>query len=179
MLVSVLERFNVCPGHPDKHFVEMGISKNGKFMSQDREKIVAKVDDYSKVFLNGKQYDVTIRSSNCELVVQGSKCSSCIMYRDSLRRMHHRFLKQRSSSPSHRLSSSSKVNMRYLNSPEKKMRYTSLRSRFDAKCKEHKRLKETSIQQLTESNGIELQPDLHSDFEMIMKGMTKKVQIVQ
>ena len=74
MLVSLLERFNVCPGHPDKHFVEMGISKNGKFLSKDGENIVAKVDDYSKVFLNGKRYDVTVRSSNCELVVQGSKC---------------------------------------------------------------------------------------------------------
>lgn len=32
------------------------------------------------------------------------------------------------------------------------------------------------IQQLTESNGIELQHDLHSDLESIMKDMTKKVQ---
>ena len=174
MLVSLLERFNVCPGHPDKHFVEMGISKNGKFLSKDGKKIVAKVDDYSKVFLNGKRYDVTVRSSNCELVVQGSKCASCIMYRDSLRRMHHRLLKQKSFSPSHRLSSSSRVNMRYLSSPEKKKRYTSLRSRFDSKCKEHKRLKET-IEHFTKSNGIELQPDLNSDFEAIMKEMTQKV----
>lgn len=91
VLVTSLEKFNVCPGHPDKHFVEMGIYKNGKFMSKDGKKVAAKVDNYSNVILNGKQYDVTVRSANCELVVQGSKCASCIMYRDSLRRMHHQF----------------------------------------------------------------------------------------
>ena len=78
VLVTSLEKFNVCPGHPDKHFVEMGISKNGKYniMSKDGEKVAAKVDNYSNVLLNGKQYDVTVWSSNCELVVQGSKCAS-------------------------------------------------------------------------------------------------------
>ena len=72
------------------------------------------------------------------------------------------------------MSSSSKVNLRYLSSPEKKRQYTSLRNRFDAKCKEHKRLKER-IQKVTESYGIQLQADLHSDLEIIMKEMTKKV----
>ena len=64
--------------------------------------------------------------------------------------------------------------MRYLSSREKNKRYSSLRTRFHSKCKEHKRLKET-IRHLTVSNGIELQPDLSSDFETIMKEMTKKV----
>ena len=81
-------------------------------------------------------------------------------------------MKQNSLSPSHHLSTSSKVNVRYLSSPEIKKRYTRLRSLFESVNKECKRLKGT-IQFLTESRGVELQSDLHADFATIQ--MTEKV----
>lgn len=89
-LVLLLDKCNVCPGNPDKHLVEVGLSKKGKFLFRDEKKVTARVDNYSKVCLNSEQYDATLRSTDCELVVQGSKCTSCVAYHNLLRRMYHR-----------------------------------------------------------------------------------------
>jgi hypothetical protein len=107
-LVSLLDKCQVCPGHPDKHLVEMGLSKKGQFLLKSG-KVSGSVDTYAKVYLNGNEYDTTVRSTNCEMIVQGTKCAACVAYHDSLRRLYHNWMKQKSSSPSHRLSTSSKV----------------------------------------------------------------------
>ena len=172
-LVSLLDKCHVCSGHPDKHLVEMGLSKKGQFLSKSG-KVSGRVDNYSKVYLNGCEFDTTVRSTNCEMIVQGTKCAACVVYRNSLRKMYHNWMKQKSSSPSHRLSTSSRVNVRYLSTPEKSKRYTGLRSRFESINKENKRLKET-IRFLTQSHGIQLQSDIHADFAKIMEEMTEKV----
>ena len=74
-LVSLLDKCSVCPGHPDAHFILMAESKKGKLMSKDRRNVVARVDDFTPVTLNGEQYAKTIRVSTCELLVCGSKCT--------------------------------------------------------------------------------------------------------
>ena len=43
-LMAVLEKYSVCPGHPDKHFVEMAQCKKGKLKSSDGKTVVATVD---------------------------------------------------------------------------------------------------------------------------------------
>ena len=130
-LVSLLHKCHVCSGHPDKHLVEMGLSKKGQFLSKSG-KVSGRVDNYSKVYLNGSEFDTTVRSTNREMIVQGAKCAACIIYRNSLRNMYLNWMKQKSSSPSHLLSTSRKVSVCYLSTPEKSRRYTGLRSRFES-----------------------------------------------
>ena len=146
-------------------------AKKGKLMSKDGKSITARVDDFSTVYLNGDAYSKTVRASKCEILVHGSKCPSCVSYRDSLRRIYHRWLKQKSPS---RQSSKSKVNIRWLNTPEKSSRYSQLRTRLDAKNKEVKRLQD-KISYLTKQNGILLESNLESNFKDIMNEMTNKV----
>lgn len=105
------------------------------------------------------------------MLVHGSKCPSCVSYRDSLRRIYHRWLKQKSPS---RQSSTSKTNIRWLNTPEKSNRYSQLRTRLDAKSKEVKRLQD-KISYLTKQNGVLLESALESDFKDIMNEMTNKI----
>ena len=104
-------------------------------------------------------------------LIAGHKCPSCVSYRDSLRRIYHRWLKQKSPSQQ---SSKSKVNIRWLNTPEKSSRYSQLRTRLDAKSKEVKRLQD-KISCLTKQNGILLESNLESDFKDIMNEMTNQV----
>ena len=54
MLVSLLEKFNVCPGHLDHHFIEMGLSKNGKFLSMDRKNGLMTIVKYSSTVMAKK-----------------------------------------------------------------------------------------------------------------------------
>ncbi len=173
-LLKLLDKCNVCPGNPDDRFVEMVEAKKGQLMSKDGKTVTATVDSFSSVFCIGKIHAKTVRVSTCELLADGNRCTSCMSYRDSLRSMHHRWLKQKSLSPSKRQSTRSKTNLRWLSTPEKCKRYSHLRTRLDAKAKVIKRLKE-KVQVIMEKNRVALDPALNSDFKAIMSEMSSKV----
>lgn len=173
-LLKLLDKCNICPGNPDSGYIEMVEAKRGQLMSKNRQNVTATVDSFSPVFLNGEKYAKTVRVSTCELLVEGSKCASCVSYRDSLRSMYHRWLKQKSLSPSKRQSTRNRTNLRWLSTPEKSKRYSQLRTRLDAKEKKIKRLKE-KIGVMMEKDHITLDPTLHSDFKAIMSEMSKRV----
>lgn len=118
-LLSLLDNSMVCPGHPDEQFMEMAKAKKGNLLSRDG-KVVVRVDDYSPVTLNGDTYQVTLRFHNCEVLVSNDKCPKCVSYRSTLRKMRHRWSKQKSLTPTCRQSSRSKINIRFLNTPKKK-----------------------------------------------------------
>ena len=137
-LILLLDQWSVCPGHPDAQFIRMVEAKKGKLMSKDGKSIVARIDDFSTVYLNGDEYSKTVRASTCEMLVNGSKCPSCVSYQESLRRIYNRWLKKKSPSQQSR----SKTNIHWLNTPEKSNRYSHLRTRLDAKSKDVKRLQD-------------------------------------
>lgn len=169
--LRLLNRCNICPGHPDPQFVQMVESKKGKLLTKDGKNTAAQLDSFSTVSLNGEEYSKTVRTSNCQLLVQDAKCPACIHYRSSLCRIYHRWIQLRSLQ---RQSSTSRTNLHWLNTPEKARRYTHLRTRLHAKSKEVKRLKDR-IAALIEENGLLLESSLHSDFSEIMTQMTDKV----
>lgn len=172
--LKLLDKYNICPGNPDSGYIEMVEAKKGQLMSKNRQNLIATVDSFSPVFLNGEKYAKTVRVSTCELLVEGRKCTSCVSYRNSLRSMYHRWLKQKPLSPSRRLSTRSKTNLRWLSTPEKSKRYSQLRTRLDAESKKIKRLKE-KINVMMERDHITLDPTLQSDFKTIMGEMSKRV----
>ena len=61
-LIVQLDRCTVCPGHPDEHLVEMLSSTKGKLTSRHGNDIVASLDSYAPVTLNGEVYAQTVRN---------------------------------------------------------------------------------------------------------------------
>ena len=86
-LLKLIDSCNVCPGNPDRCYIEMIEAKKGRLMSKNGQDISAAIDSFSPVHHSDKQYSKTVRVSSCELLVKGNKCASCISYRDSLRKM--------------------------------------------------------------------------------------------
>ena len=170
-LLSLLENSTVCPGHPEEQFIEMAKEKKGKLLSKDG-KMVARVDDFSPVILNSKVYQQTVRVCTCEVLVSSGKCQQCVSYRNTLRKMRHRWTKQKSLTPTRRQSSRSRVNVRWLNTPEKRNRYRDMKRRIDKQSKEVQRLRIAAAMQ---THGVELEPDMHSDLKGIMNEMTDKI----
>ena len=156
-LLSLLDNSMVCPGHPDEQFMEMAKAKKGNLLSRDG-KVVVRVDDYSPVMLNGDTYQATLRFHNCEVLVSNGKCPKCVSYRSTLRKMRHRWSKQKSLTPTRCQSLRSKINIRFLNTPKKK-----------------KKVQRLKIAAAVQANGVELEPDMHSDLRGIMNEMTNKV----
>ena len=93
MLVLLLDKSRICAGNPDEKFISMLQSKKQcQLLSKDAKSVIARVDDFLPVTLNGKEYGSTVRVSTCEMLVHGSKCASCVSYRDhSLRALYHRW----------------------------------------------------------------------------------------
>ena len=142
-------------------------------MSRDGKTGMAYEDNYAPVTLNGEEYPKTVRRSSCELVVNGTKCPSCVSYRDTLRKSYHRWLKQKALSPRHRQSTSSRTALRFLSTPEKSKRYSQLRARLEAKSKESERMRQ-KIAILTEKHGVQL-GDLSLDVKEVMENLTTTV----
>ena len=97
----------------------------------------------------------------------------CTAYRGSLRRIYNRWSKQKENSPPPD-PTTSRVNVRYLSTPDRKKRYSKLRSEYRAQSKEVIRLKER-IAKAIEVNKIQLASQANSDFLHIMKDMTQTV----
>lgn len=172
-LVSTLDKCSLCPGNPDYKFVDMVEAKKGKLFSKNGIDVVAMVDSFEPVNVDGTTYPKTVRNFRCQMIVNVRKCQSCVSYRDSLRRIFHRWSKQKLKSPI-RKSSKSKGNIRYLNTPEKFARYSDFRSRYHAQSKEVERLRERIVQ-MTEKNHVVLDSSMSSDIVQLMEGMTESV----
>ena len=171
-LLSLLDTCNICAGHPEENFIKMAESRKGKLLTRNGDRVVALVDTLPLV-IEGKVFDKTIRSCACELVIKGKKCSACVSFRGTLRKSYHRWIKQKSLSPQHHVSTFTKTNFRFLSTPEKKKRYSNLRARFDAKAKEVERMK-LRICVLVKKDGVKI-GGLSPDFANIVHEMTGKI----
>ena len=126
--------------------------------------------DSSPVEINGTKYSRTIRSSNCDIIAAG-KCCACRTYRTNLRSIYQRW-KKRNATPE--IDLQSHCNERYLNTPQKKMKISKLRSRTHNLQKEISVLQK-KIDELINMHGQQLDQDLHSDLHSIMVDNDKDV----
>ena len=126
-LVEKIDSLNICAGHPESRFSEITQARKGEFKSSSGS-LVAFVDDYCPISLNGEVYDSTIRTVKCELLVNGVKCECCKQYRSTLRSMCHR---QNSHKAKQSSAVSSHANYRYLKTPEQRERMSQLKAELD------------------------------------------------
>ena len=88
-LISLIVKLDNCNGHTDNSFVDMPISRGGKITSRHGDDIVASLDTFAPVELNGEWYSQTVRSNSCRIITNSTKCDNCVLYRDSLRSFYH------------------------------------------------------------------------------------------
>ena len=165
------DQLNVCAGNPEDHFIEMAHAKKGLFKSRTNT-ATALLDNYAPVVLNGEPFTETIRTVACEMLVQGVKCSSCKSYRATLRKIYSRWS---SREPSSFTETTSHVNERYLNTPEKKAKMMKMKKRVHSAESEIIKLQKT-IKKLNQEQGEKLDNLLHDDLLCIMKEKNDDIQ---
>lgn len=136
-LLQHLDKLSVCPAHPDIRFIEM--AKEKKSLAS------AILDENSDVGLNGKVYSSTVRTVSCHMLVFTGKCSACVSYRPTLRKMFSRWQERKSISPTRHTSSHSRTNFRYLTTPEKNVRMSSMRTRLNSSVRQIENLKKNQF----------------------------------
>ena len=71
-LLQKASSLNVCAGNPDSSLIELSDSREGKFKKPDGT-VSAFKDSYAPVSLNGEVFCSTIRTSECEILVNSTK----------------------------------------------------------------------------------------------------------
>ena len=174
IFVHKLEALTVCPGHPDKHFVEMVATKGGNIFSPSGD-LSAYLDRNGIFQLNGEVYCKTVRSGKCHRLVCGAKCMECANYRDSLRENYHKWLKQQLKSPSAITSTHSHTNERWLTTTQKEEKSLKLKSRLRASNKKIAYL-QNKIKELHDKMAIDVDDDLHNGLIQIMDSHTTEIE---
>ena len=87
--MNKIDQLRVCPGQPDKHFVEL-VQKRKGCIKAAYGTLVASVDNHGIVVLSGEKFDQTVRVAKCDLLTNAAKCDSCKKYRPTLRAMYNR-----------------------------------------------------------------------------------------
>lgn len=159
-LVSVIMKYYVCCGHPDKTFVEMAHKRKGTFMSI-ANKVVATLDSRFPVITGGTVSSYTIRHVKCELLTVGAglRCKACTGYRDNLRAMYSNFSKHKPWSRA--------VNTRYLRTPQKAMKLRALKNALSNKKRQLQRLR-AKLELVTNQHGVHVDKHLQGDFQAII-----------
>ena len=169
-LLATIDKLPLCSGHSDTRYIEMLKTKKGRILSAYGE-TSAYLDNDNPLVVNGKLISQTIRSSKCELT--GSTCCDhCKKYLYNLRAMYHRWSKRSAGAPS---SPDIHTNERYMNTPQKKVKMSKLRDRVRAAELEVARL-QAKIDKPTETQGVSVDGDLHSDLLAIMTENKEHVQ---
>ena len=168
-MIRKISSMNVCAGHPEERFLDVCKFRKDQIKNHSGD-VVAFRDD-CPVSLHGELYSSTIRSTNCELLVNDIKCGTCKRYRSVLRSMHNRSLKQDSEKNS---CVSSHTNYRYLKTPERQRRMHQLKANLDQSRREMKTFK-SKIQRLQVEHGINTDEQLETDLEKIMNESTNTV----
>ena len=154
-LFSILDSVTVCPGSPQPHYLDMGRSRKGNFLSARKQPMA--VLETSPL--------TTIRTVDCHLLTHGLKCDKCKNYEPTLRALHSHWVHKKNSSPK---SVSKFTNNRYLDTPQKNFKLQSLKRKAIGADRLAKKLAE-KIERVTERNGIEVDANLHGDLLSIMQ----------
>ena len=166
-LLTAIDSAIIFPGNPDERFIEMAKSHKGKLLTKSGE-IRAYTDSGFPLSIEKNVVSTTIRTSGCEIVTIGGRCSKCNNYRRQLRMAHSRH--SRKSSDSLKF-----TNNRYLNTPQKAKKLKSLQARASVPEKEIKRLK-LKIEKLSTLNGVIVDEPLHQELSTIMDEQNQSIE---
>lgn len=126
IILDILQSQKLCPGNPDAKYVDMvnSRSKKGKMVSRKGQSVITAFVDSSKgIEINEQIYQSTVRTCDCAIIIPVTstrRCEKCIKFRDTLRSSYANYIKQKDDAA--KTDSSSRVNMRYITTPQRKSR---------------------------------------------------------
>ena len=168
-LVSLIDTLHVCPGNPEIHFTTLCNSRNGHIEAADG-RVKAFLDTYYPVRMNGQHYSSTMRTTSCALLVTGTKCTSCKLYRVVLRALRSKTMRC-----PHATHITSHVNYRYLTTLQLRETMSTLKAEVVQQKREIDKLKER-VRGLTVQCGVVVDDALQHDLCTIMEEMTEHVR---
>ena len=172
-LVTKVHMLRTCAGNPDEQYLSLIDRRRGKIHRGTEES--AFVDNFFPVEIDGQVYSRTVRSAKCEFLVDAVRCESCKHYRANLRALSSRQNKQTLCTPTKRTSTSSHVNFRYLNTPEKAKRFLNCSTEARVAKQKVKRL-EQKLKEVTEKDGVSLDGTFQHDFDSILSDSTDDIR---
>lgn len=148
-LVDVLVNNSICPGNNDEVMIDLCEKRKGKFVTIKKDLVA-----FLHVFGRTK----TVRHVSCSLLVKEEerRCSVCMKYRDQLRAMVSQSKLQSIAS--------SRKNDRYLNTPQRKLRISSLRQKMKKIKTQNARLRKR-IENVISHEGISTDLPLEDDLK--------------
>ena len=119
-VVMLLDGCSICVGHPDEQYCELAKSHKGVFKDSSGKAVKATLDTTS--FISSRQYyKETVRTTRCEILVSGGRCTHCKAYRPTLCSLAKN-AKSHTSPDGRATTSTSTWNWRYLSTPQRKQR---------------------------------------------------------
>ena len=119
-------------------------------------------------YLLGKNLD------RCEILVGSGKGHACSTYRSTLRTMYNRWVKNKARSPTTRISSSSRINNRWLSSPEIITRMKDIQRRMASAERQIEHLKK-KLGCPQKNRGVVVDDQLSDDLSHLVREQTPKV----
>ena len=170
-LLEKLEMLNICPGHPDKQFVEMVKSRNGHLLNSSGQ-VAAYLEGGYQISHNNNTFTETVRPSTCLILTEKNRCDHCTQYRSTIRAIYYRWSKQQHESLA--VNTSSHVNERWLNTEQRDMKASQVKCRLrktEKKC----RYLEQKIKESVEKNNVEVDEQLSDGLYEIMKEHSNEI----
>ncbi|XP_023931482.1 uncharacterized protein LOC106172704 [Lingula anatina] len=117
-LFKIVLFYNKCPGNPDEKYIpicrQRSPSGNAKFENSMGD-IIASEEQGFPIVSGNLTFKRTIRHKNCTILVKGTRCISCVNFRNNLKQLLHRSKKVEESD---KTSASSHVPLKLLDSEE-------------------------------------------------------------
>ncbi len=154
-ILDDISKFTVCNGNPDEEFVEMFTN-----ISPMPTRAGFKEEHHQYENHDGKVYNSTVRTTNCELFVHKQRCGKCIAYRNTLRAMC-------SKQNGDEQKDITKVNYRYLNKEQLTSKFIAQTADNVAAKEEIKRLRALLDTQI-EKQGVELDTSISTEINKLM-----------
>ncbi|XP_070545584.1 uncharacterized protein [Ptychodera flava] len=169
--LSELDKFNICCGNFDEDFLELVPSVT--VLSHAGQKAISafREGNFCAISTDGVRYETTIRSVECSLLTNGTRCHSCSKYRGTLRSMRSRNTR---SHLKDRISTQSRVAYTNLNKDELCGRLRHTKAQLKLLQARDKRIK-GYLQETIKDCGIELNSDTSSDIASMMTENTSYV----
>lgn len=185
MLLSRLADLKTCAGNPDSSFVSLcKAKKNMQFESHDK-RVVAYLDTYACVFIDGQCYSSTVRCSDCFLLSTNDRCDVCAQFRNNLRAQLSRSLRSRrafySKNANYRyeitlcIITAVIVSLRFMKTPERISALRKARRTLRNRDRRLARMK-MKLDAFTSKVGVQLEDETEKEIEAIVDNHTSEME---
>lgn len=166
-MLTALNDLTICPGNAEQKYIAV---------LQKRGGVIRNVSGVKTAYIDDKGKEQSVRHENCEiLTLEGSRCSVCEHYRNTLRALASKDLSASDpKSQSQRTGQNSHTNYRYLSVEESKERMRNLQKAKRSISQENRRLRE-KLQNLIEKEGIDLVDEDVSTLEEVFEDADKEI----